>query len=76
MNQVRIEEVKNTFPDVIVETLIFSVKFHSYTRLDGAGTRCRPIKRSFSKNHLQHMKNVVKYKTKIEDFAIITVRSY
>ena len=48
MNQVRIEEVKNTFPDVIVETLIFSVKFHSYTRLDGAGTGCRPIKRSFS----------------------------
>ncbi len=52
MNQVRIEEVKNSFPDVIVEILIFFVKFLSYdrldsadNRLDGAGTGCRPRRR-------------------------------
>jgi hypothetical protein len=45
MNQVRIKEVKNSFPDVIVETLIFLVKFLSYDRLDGAGTGCRPRRR-------------------------------
>ncbi len=50
MNQVRIEEVKNSFPDVIVETLIFFVKFLSYDRLDGDlnrldGAGCRPRRR-------------------------------